>query len=41
MAINQYILLSTHDNVLRFGEYDYGNQNILEYYYLYNSKFDF
>ena len=41
MAINQYILLSTHDNVLRFGEYDYGNQNILEYYYLYNAKFDF
>jgi hypothetical protein len=41
MAINQYILLSTHDNVLRFGEYDYGNQNILEYYYLYKAKFDF
>jgi hypothetical protein len=31
MAINEFIVLATHDVLLRFGEYKYGNQNAVEY----------
>ncbi len=31
MAINQFIVLATHDVILRFGEYEYGNQNAVEF----------
>ena len=41
MAINQFLLFATHENILRFGEYDYGNQNTVEYYKLFAEKFDF
>jgi len=41
MAINQFLLFSTLNNILRFGEYDYGNQNTVDFYYLYPEKFDF
>lgn len=32
MAINEFLLLTTHDIVKRFGEYPYGNQNTVEYH---------
>lgn len=32
MAINEFLLLATHDIVKRFGEYPYGNQNTVEYH---------
>lgn len=32
MAINEFLLLSTHDIVKRFGDYPYGNQNTVEYH---------
>ena len=32
MAINQFLLLATHDIVRRFGEYPYGNQNTIEFH---------
>lgn len=32
MAINEFLLLATHDIVKRFGDYPYGNQNTVEYH---------
>ena len=32
MAINQFLVIATHDIVLRFGQYPYGNQNTVEYH---------
>lgn len=31
MAINEFLVIATHDIVRRFGDFQYGNQNILEY----------
>jgi hypothetical protein len=31
MAINQFLVVATHDNVMRFGQYKYGNQNAVEF----------
>ena len=36
MAINQFLLFATHQNIKRFGAYKYGNQNVLEFYELFN-----
>jgi len=36
MAINECNLLATHDIVHRFGEYQYGNQNTIEYHELFD-----
>lgn len=30
MAINQFLMLSSHNNIYRYGEYPYGNQYIME-----------
>ena len=38
MAINQFLILATHDIVRRFGQYPYGNQNILEFYNIYGEE---
>ncbi len=38
-AINQYLLMACKENILRYGEYDYGNQYALELYYLFPEKF--
>ena len=35
MAINQFLLFATHQNIKRFGAYKYGNQNVLEFYELF------
>jgi hypothetical protein len=32
MAINQFLVIATHDIVLRFGQYPYGNQNTIEHH---------
>lgn len=32
MAINEFLLMVTHDIVKRFGDYPYGNQNTVEYH---------
>jgi hypothetical protein len=32
MAINEFLLMATHDIVKRFGDYPYGNQNTVEYH---------
>ena len=34
VAINQYLMISYHGNTLRNGEYNYGNQSIIDMYYL-------
>lgn len=37
MAINQFLLFATHNNIHRFGSYPYGNQNIPEYFRLFKT----
>ncbi|MAO71585.1 MAG: hypothetical protein CMD02_03630 [Flavobacteriales bacterium] len=41
LAINQFLLFATQENILRFGPYDYGNQNALEMYNLFPEKYNF
>ena len=36
MAINQFLVIVTHDIVFRFGDYPYGNQNTVEYHQLFD-----
>ena len=36
LAVNQFLLLATHDIVKRFGEYQYGNQNAVEFHNLFS-----
>lgn len=36
MAINQFLVITTHDIVFRFGQYPYGNQNTVEYHELFD-----
>jgi|GEM_PF-2946248 len=36
MAINEFLLVATHDIVKRFGEYSYGNQSTIEYHELFD-----
>lgn len=38
MAINEFLLVATHDIVRRFGNYPYGNQNTLEFHELFDEK---
>lgn len=38
MAINEFILMATHDIVRRFGDYPYGNQNTVEYHEIFDDK---
>ena len=38
-AINQYLLMACKENILRYGEFDYGNQYPMEMYYLFPEKF--
>ena len=35
MAINQFVLITEHDIVRRFGDYQYGNQNTIEYHQIF------
>jgi len=35
MTINQFLLLATHENIARFGSYNYGNQNVPVYFGLF------
>lgn len=37
MAINQFLVIATHDIVLRFGQYPYGNQNTIEYHEIFGN----
>jgi hypothetical protein len=32
LAINQFLLVATHDIIRRYGDYPYGNQNTIEYH---------
>ncbi|MDB5147213.1 MAG: hypothetical protein JWQ57_1233, partial [Mucilaginibacter sp.] len=36
MAINEFLLMATHDIVRRFGAYEFGNQNTLEYHEIFD-----
>jgi hypothetical protein len=36
MAINEFLLMATHDNVKRFGDYQFGNQNTVEYHEIFD-----
>ncbi len=36
MAINQFLVVATHDIVRRFGQYPYGNQNTVEYHEIFD-----
>ena len=38
MAINEFLLMATHDIVRRFGDYPYGNQSTIEYHDLFDDK---
>ena len=38
MAINEFLLMATHDIVKRFGDYPYGNQNTVEYHQTFDEK---
>ncbi len=38
MAINEFLLMATHDIVKRFGDYPYGNQNTVEYHEIFDEK---
>ena len=38
MAINEFLLMATHDNVKRFGDYPYGNQNTVEYHEIFDDE---
>ena len=38
MAINEFMLMATHDIVRRFGSYQYGNQNTVEYHEIFDEK---
>jgi hypothetical protein len=37
MAINEFLLVATHDIVRRFGAYEFGNQNTLEYHEIFDN----
>lgn len=37
MAINQFLVIVTHDIVFRFGDYPYGNQNTVEYHQIFEN----
>tara|TARA_B110000902_G_scaffold25638_1_gene28019 strand:+ start:1630 stop:2649 length:1020 start_codon:yes stop_codon:yes gene_type:complete len=36
MAVNQFMLMASHDIIRRFGEYPYGNQSTIEYHRLFD-----
>jgi len=38
MAINEFLLMATHDNIRRFGPYTFGNQNTVEYHEIFDEK---
>ena len=37
-AINQYLLMACKENILRYGVFEYGNQYVVEKYYLFSKK---
>lgn len=37
MAINQFLLFASHDDIKRFGAYKYGNQNVVEFFELFKN----
>lgn len=37
MAINQFLVLTTHDIIFRFGDYPYGNQNTVEFHEIFDN----
>ena len=37
MAINQFLVITTHDIIFRFGKYPYGNQNTIEYHQIFDN----
>ena len=41
MAINQFLLFATHENIKHFGPYKYGNQNVPEFYELFAKRVHF
>ena len=38
-AINEFLVMACKNNILREGEFDYGNQNAIEKYYLFPEKY--
>lgn len=40
LAINNYLLMSFTENILREGDYSYGNQNVLHKYKLFREKYN-
>lgn len=38
MAINEFLLVATHDIIRRFGQYPYGNQSTIEYHELFDDN---
>ena len=40
MAINEYLVMACRDNILRDGVFPYGNQNVIEKYYLFPEVYD-
>tara|TARA_B110000902_G_scaffold103718_1_gene122475 strand:- start:1382 stop:1504 length:123 start_codon:yes stop_codon:yes gene_type:complete len=38
MAINQFLILATHENIKIFGSYKYGNQNMPVYFNLFKKE---
>jgi len=38
-AVNEFLVIACKKNILRYGEFEYGNQNALEYYSLFSEFF--
>lgn len=38
MAINEFLVMACKENVLRYGVFEYGNQYVVEKYYLFSKK---
>ena len=39
-AINEFLVIACKENILREGEFSYGNQNAVEKYYLFHEIYD-
>jgi len=40
MAINQFLILSAHDDIYRYGYFQYGNQNMTEKWNLFPERYE-
>ena len=39
-AINEFLVMASKENILREGEFDYGNQSAVEKYYLFPERYN-